>query len=158
MKDINVQTPQVQRMIQELEACQDPWNEEAVQLCQEILAKAEADKNVLVQGYCHARLARFYYRHSDQDRCNKHIQLGIPMQDASGDGVSLAISCNLLGYSGLLFSRSFLSLTGCFPGGAGVYSGLFGLFTGGKIYQSGSPGPGGCRLFQCIGKIGRLPV
>ena len=97
MKDINVQTPQVQRMIQELEACQDPWNEKAVQLCQEILAKAEADKNVLVQGYCHARLARFYYRHSDQDRCNKHIQLGIPMQDASGDGVSLAISCNLLG-------------------------------------------------------------
>ena len=75
MKDINVQTPQVQRMIQELEACQDPWNEKAVQLCQKLLAKAEADKNVLVQGYCHARLARFYYRHSDQDCCNKHIQV-----------------------------------------------------------------------------------
>ena len=53
MKDINVQTPQVQRMIQELEACHEPWNEEAVQLCQKLLAKAEADKNVLVQGQCH---------------------------------------------------------------------------------------------------------
>ncbi len=55
------------------------------------------EQNILVQGFCHAYLARDYYLHNDMELFTKHLYLGIPLQEQMEDYDDLAISYNLLG-------------------------------------------------------------
>ena len=97
MKDLERQKESTKQKIEQIISPSGALQENAYKTLIELLAEAVEEGNKLVEGFCHAQLARYYYSMSDLKKSGKHLRKGLPLQQANKDYDDLAISYNLLG-------------------------------------------------------------
>lgn len=97
MKDIELQTPEIQEKIRIIEKSIDGRISDAYETAKEVMAYATQHRNVQVCGFCHTYFARYAYLKGDIKECMSHVRSGIRLQEECGDYASLSVSYNLLG-------------------------------------------------------------
>ena len=80
MKDLERQKESTKQKIEQIISPSGALQENAYKTLIELLAEAVEEGNKLVEGFCHAQLARYYYSMSDLEKSGKHLRKGLPLQ------------------------------------------------------------------------------
>ena len=97
MKDFDLQTPEIQEKIIQIEKKYDSNRDVVRKLLEQLMDTAKRTGNSLICGFAHAYLAILDYVDGDMKSFLSHVRVGIKLTEKNQDTDSAAICYNLLG-------------------------------------------------------------